>query len=163
MIFIQDRYKVKNMKKVQWVGCILFKRKFNQILLVKTAGLEKGKWGLPAGHLETGESILEGAKREAEEETGLNIELNESDYVNTYDGELKANDGIMLKGKYHIYATEKFSGKIKTTEMDVQWFVVEDVLKGPETSFVLHGTEHILKPRNKEAIRDFLKKLGMRK
>ncbi|MBI5073350.1 hypothetical protein HZA99_06035 [Candidatus Woesearchaeota archaeon] len=99
---------------VQWVGCILFRRKTNEIL-----------------------------------------------HVNAYDGELKANDGTMLKGKYHIYATEKFSGTLKTSELDAKWFPIEDILKGPETSFVLHGTEYILKPRNKEAIRDFLKKRGI--
>lgn len=34
-----------------------------------------GKWNLPAGHLDVGESLQEGAKREIKEETGCDVEL----------------------------------------------------------------------------------------
>ena len=35
----------------------------------------KGKWNLPAGHLEVNESLFDGAKREIYEETGCKVEL----------------------------------------------------------------------------------------
>lgn len=46
-----------------------------RVLLVKR-GREpsKGKWSLPGGMLELGESLTEGVRREVEEETGLQVE-----------------------------------------------------------------------------------------
>ena len=46
--------------------------KANQLLLVKrSVEPAKGKWCLPGGFIETGESIEEAALRELEEETGI--------------------------------------------------------------------------------------------
>lgn len=42
---------------------------------------EGGKWGLPAGKLESGESKESAMIREIEEETGLKFEIEELDYV----------------------------------------------------------------------------------
>ena len=46
------------------------------VLLVQEAKeVNYGKWNLPGGHLEVGESILSGARRELEEETCIKAEL----------------------------------------------------------------------------------------
>ncbi len=48
----------------------------NHIALARRANstLYPGKWGLPCGYIELGESFLDGAKREVNEEIGIDIQ-----------------------------------------------------------------------------------------
>lgn len=43
----------------------------NKLLLGKRKGRSDGYWGLPGGHLEWQETLMHGAQRELEEETGI--------------------------------------------------------------------------------------------
>ena len=55
------------------VGCIPTWQ--DQILLcLRDIEPRRGKWTLPAGYLENGEAVADGARRETEEETGARIE-----------------------------------------------------------------------------------------
>jgi len=48
----------------------------NKILVVQEQKeYVRGKWSIPAGHLEVNESIVEGAIREVKEETGIDIKI----------------------------------------------------------------------------------------
>ena len=48
----------------------------NKCLMVQENwGNVKGMWNFPAGHLDEGENIFDGAIREAKEETGYDVEL----------------------------------------------------------------------------------------
>ncbi len=63
----------------------------DRILLVKRKyPPSKGKWSIPGGHVELGESILETARRELKEETGIDAiplgVVNVDDYI-AYDEE----------------------------------------------------------------------------
>lgn len=51
-------------------GCIIFRD--GEVILRRTRA---GEWVFPKGHVEPGESIEEAARREAAEETGLEVEL----------------------------------------------------------------------------------------
>ncbi len=48
----------------------------NKVLMVQEGwGDVKGMWNFPAGHLDEGENIFDGAIREAKEETGYDVKL----------------------------------------------------------------------------------------
>ncbi len=57
------------------LGVVAVVRRFGHILLIKRKRPPLAcHWGFPGGHLELGETVLEGASRELEEETGLQAE-----------------------------------------------------------------------------------------
>ena len=67
-------YKQEEKVMVVIAGCL--KVRNNRILLVKEAKKKcYGKWNVPAGHLEDGETVFEGAIREIFEETGCKVRL----------------------------------------------------------------------------------------
>ena len=53
------------------VGVVI--EKDGELLCVRH--VKGGKWGLPAGHLEPGEMVIDGVKREVREETGYEIAI----------------------------------------------------------------------------------------
>jgi 8-oxo-dGTP diphosphatase len=56
-------------------GCVAYRRDERGILLVLLIRDKQGRWTLPKGHLELGESEAEAALREVQEETGVGGEL----------------------------------------------------------------------------------------
>ena len=105
--------------------------KDDMILLVQRGTPpSKGKWSVPGGAIELGESLQETAKRELGEECGVAIETGEIFNVENYlvrDGE----DNI----QYHYvvtYMTAKYvSGDIKpgADELDVCWATRDELMK----------------------------------
>lgn len=105
------------------VGCLI--QKSNKYLLVQEAKAScRGKWNLPAGHLDPGETILDGAKREAKEETGCDVELTGVCQI----GNRVLDDDIFVSV---IFTTELISENIKfdpSEILDVKWFTYEEIL-----------------------------------
>lgn len=105
------------------VGGVL--EKDGKYLLVQEAKARcRGKWNLPAGHLDTGEPLREGAKREILEETGYKVELGGICQVSNDYG----RDDVLV---HIIFAANILSGGIKidpTEILDVRWFGYEEIL-----------------------------------
>jgi len=91
------------------VGVVII-NKSDEILLVKRGNHpNKGKWTIPGGHLEPGETIISAAKREIYEETGLKI--NNPVLIDAVDLIQKNENGELLKHYILIdYAVREFKG-----------------------------------------------------
>src|SRR5438270_7413602 len=94
-----------------------------RVLLVLRGGVPmQGEWSLPGGVLETGETIVEGMKREILEETGLQIEP--VAFAGVYDRILKDGAG---RAQYHYVLVDHVcrvvGGKLRAGSdvVDVRW------------------------------------------
>lgn len=104
------------------VGGII--EKDNKILMVKEAKKKcYGKWNVPAGHLEDGETIFEGAIREIFEETGCKVRL--KNMLPIMSGELENTTFMII-----TFTTELLEEKIsfnKEEILDVKWISKEEL------------------------------------
>ena len=85
----------------------------------------RGKWNIPAGHLDPNESIFEGAKREIFEECGYNVKL--TGIAQIGNRVLEDNEWISI-----IFSTDRLEGEIRfNTEeiLDVKWFSYEQIMQ----------------------------------
>ena len=90
-----------------------------KILLVKRC--DCGKWGLPGGLLEFGETLDQTALRETKEETGLDVEIDE--LWGVYSGFISRSTGnqpITAAFTAHITGGELFCDHVETQEL--RWF-----------------------------------------
>ena len=69
-----------------------------------------GRWSLPAGRLEVGESLREGAAREALEETGLRVEVGA--LLGIYHCPTSLEGGAAV---HFVFRSEVCSGQLRTT------------------------------------------------
>ena len=87
-----------------------------------------GKWNIPAGHLERGETIFEGAIREIFEETGCKVRLKNVLPVMSKDIE---NTTLIII----TFTTELLEENISFDEkeiLDVKWISKEELLNMPD-------------------------------
>ena len=102
-------------------GEVLLMRRFN-------TGYQDGKFEFPSGHIENNENSLDGTKRELKEESDLDVELDDLDYLGVVDNNTKGNHFNML------YKTTKFSGVAKVMEPKecdrLEWVSLELLLSG---------------------------------
>ncbi len=84
----------------------------------------RGKWNLPAGHLDPNELIVEGAKREILEESGFEVEPTAICQI----GNRKATNRVFIS---IIFTTKIIAGEIKYNPaeiMDARWFSYEEII-----------------------------------
>lgn len=105
------------------VGGVIEKN--GKFLLVQEAKEKcRGKWNIPAGHLDPNENIFQGAKREVLEETGCKVELTG---ILQIGNRVSENDVLMSV----VFSTNLLEENIiydKSEILDVKWFSYEELL-----------------------------------
>ncbi len=103
-------------------GCVV--KKDNKILMVQEAN-EKyyGQWNFPAGHVDEGESIMEGAIREVKEETGCDVKLTGLLPIKT----VYQNDIPTLIVEFTAEIINENIKFDKNEILDVKWIDIEDI------------------------------------
>ena len=109
------------------VGGVL--EKDGKYLLVQEAQEKcRGKWNLPAGHMDPNETIFEATKREIREECGLEVELSGVCQIGNQKLE---NDAFVSM----IFTTRVLDDDIKFDPqeiLEVKWFSYEEILSMKE-------------------------------
>lgn len=114
------------MDKAIVVG-VCIKNDSNEILMVKEARNDiKGLYNIPAGKLDSNESICEGAIRETKEETGFDVKLDSILCIQYLE-----NKNILKI----IFNASILTGSIqfdKDEIMNIKWISIEDLENMPE-------------------------------
>lgn len=100
-------------------GCLIKEK--NKFLFVE----ENGKYNIPQGWVEIGESLEKAAKREAEEETGLEIKISSIHGIYTL---VKQKNNVVLH-KVKVIYDAKLTGRKKTTKekLPIRWMSINDI------------------------------------
>lgn len=112
----------------------------DQVLLVKRRNEpDAGLWGFPGGHVNYGETAMDAASRELQEETGI---IGRSlRYLTNVDVIVRdAENGIQFHFLLAVVMCDYISGHPKAQDdvSDAQWQDIEDVLSGK-----LECSEHV--------------------
>lgn len=108
-------------KNIIVCGCIIMNEKKTKTLLVK--GKLSECWGFPKGALENNESLIECARRETLEETGIDFDIT------------NATKKEVINNINYYYTTFSSSGKLNTSSVDkneiseIKWVRISELLK----------------------------------
>ena len=134
------------------ITTLVFVRRGDEILLgMKKRGFGEGRWNGFGGKIESGETPLEGAKRELGEESGLVGESFEEVAHIFFDFETTP-DTIDCT----VYFCDAYSGDpVETEEMRPQWFKANDLPYEQMWTDDKHWLPLVLQGRKLEAIFHF--------
>lgn len=112
--------------------CTLVFNENGEVLLMRryNTGYEDSKYEFPSGHIEKGETMVEGAMREVIQETSIIINEEDMEYFGCVDNNVS---GKHINFLYRcLKPCKKEDAKIQEPDEcdDLKWFGLEDLLKG---------------------------------
>jgi ADP-ribose pyrophosphatase YjhB (NUDIX family) len=131
------------------VGALILNK--DEVLLIKRRYEPgAGKWSIPGGLIELGESVEDATKREVKEEVGLDVELD--CVLGVVDNIVKDKNG---KVKFHYvvidYLAHPVGGELKPSKecLDAGWFKLKDVEKLDKTRTLMKLLKNLRKIKDK--------------
>ena len=94
------------------------------LLIQEAKEAVRGKWNIPAGRQDPGETISEAAKREIREECGLSVELTGVCQIGSWRSAINTVIAI-------IFSTKIVGGEINFNPdeiLDAKWFTYDEIL-----------------------------------
>ena len=126
MGYIEELRKKIGHMRILLPGCnAIIQNEAGQILMQQRT-YPRGKWGLPGGLMELGESTEETIRREVKEETGL--VLGKLNLFGVYSGEgyrCKAENGDLFDVVIIVYTTDDYTGEAAVMDdesISFEWF-----------------------------------------
>jgi len=124
----------------------------DRVLLVRRGSEpQKGLWSIPGGGLELGETLEQGVRREALEETGLDVRIVQS--LDTFERILRDDSGRV---EYHYvladFLCEPSGGILRAGDDADQaaWFRREELAGLPTTPLVAEAVERAFALRDQQ-------------
>ena len=111
-------------KTVEWVGVVagcVIKKDSKYLLVQENEAKVRGLWNLPAGYVDKGETIEQGAIREAKEESGFDVRIL---------SEIGVYHEAIGKPVKHAFEAEITGGELARQEgeiQDVRWFTFQEI------------------------------------
>ncbi len=108
-------------------GCIIINKNTKQIAIVHR--IKQDDYSFPKGHIEKGETVVEGAIREAIEETGNNVKLLKENEIYITKYETPSGENVEV---YYYLAEDcgKYDGVINEEDKEIcNWYKIKDIEK----------------------------------
>lgn len=137
-------------------GAVVYARDENNIIHLAFVHDVFGYWTLSKGHIEAGETLLDGTKREIKEETGLSISIEKDLGSNEYIASDPEKGKIRKQVSYFLASSPFDKVKLEKTGGgldDARWFSLEEI---PELRIyddiipiITHGITILMKSKEK--------------